>query len=149
MDRADLISGASLSLLGFLMIFVIIPLSTEEGMYFGLSPTFFPTLLTSFMTACALALTAQALFRMCSGLPSRQIAISGWNLLMFLVAAALGLGGVIAIDWFGTLIGGPALIAAFMIFLGERNLLRIVLTATIPVGLVYLLAIHVLGTPVP
>ncbi len=149
MDRADLIGGAGLALLGALMIFVIIPASTEEGMYFGLPPTFFPTLLTSFMTVCALGLTAQALFRMRRGVPSRPVPISRWNLLMFLVAAGLALGAVIAIDWFGILIGGPVLIAALMIFLGERNPLRIVLTATLPVGLVYFFAIYVLSTPVP
>lgn len=149
MDRADLIGGIGLALLGLLMVFVIIPQSTEEGMYFGLSPTFFPTLLTSFMVACALALTAQALFRILRRAPTRGVPISIWNLAMFLIAAGLALGGVIAIDRFGILIGGPALIAALMIFLGERGPLRILLTATLPVGLVYLLAIHVLGTPVP
>ncbi len=68
---------------------------------------------------------------------------------MFLLAAGITLGGVLLIDRFGFLIGGPALIAALMIFLGERSPLRIVLTATLPVGLVYLLAIYVLRTPVP
>lgn len=149
MDRADLIGGAGLALLGILMIFIIIPASTEEGMYFGLSPTFFPTLLTTFLTACALGLVAQSFVRMRRQAPSRPVPISGWNLLMFLCAAGLALGGVLVIDWFGMLVGGPALIAALMIFLGERNILRIALTATIPVGLVYLLSIHVLGTPVP
>jgi len=149
MDKADLIGGAGLALLGVLMIFVIIPLSTEEGMYFGLSPTFFPTLLTTFLTACALGLVAQSLFRLRRHAISRPVPISGWNLLMFLVAVGLALSGIIAIDYFGILIGGPALIGALMIFLGERNPLRIGLTATVPVGLIYLLAIYVLGTPVP
>lgn len=149
MDRADLIGGAGLALLGILMIFVIIPASTEEGMYFGLSPTFFPILLTSFLTACALGLVVQAAWRLRRQAPRRPLPISGWNILMFLVAGGLTLGGVIAIDRFGILIGGPVLIAALMLFLGERSPLRIVLTATLPVGLVYFFAMHVLGTPVP
>jgi hypothetical protein len=148
-DRVDLIGGVSLALLGFLMIFVIIPLSTEQGTYFGLSPTFFPTLLASFMTACALGLAAQALYRLYRCAPAKPVPISGWNLAMFLIAVALVTGGVVVIRWFGILAGGPALIAALMLFLGERSPLRIVLTATLPVGLYYLLAIHVLGTPVP
>jgi hypothetical protein len=75
--------------------------------------------------------------------------ISRWNLMMFGLAAILAIAGVAAIDLFGILFGGPALIAAFMLFLGERSLLRIILTATLPVAAVYLLALHVLGAPVP
>jgi Tripartite tricarboxylate transporter TctB family len=149
MDRADLIAGVALSLLGFLMIFIIIPLGTEEGTYFGLSPTFFPTVLTSFATAGALGLTAQALTRIYRRAPARRVPISGLNLVMFLVATGITLGGVLLIDRLGFLIGGPTLIAALMIFLGERSPLHIVLTATLPVGVVYLLAIYVLRTPLP
>jgi hypothetical protein len=149
MDRADLIGGAGLALFGLLMIFVLIPLGTEEGAYFGLSPTLFPTLLSTLLTVCALGQVAQSLVRIHRKATARPIPVSVWNLLMFLAASLLALGGVILIDWFGMLIGGPALIAILMIFLGERNPLRIILTATLPVGLVYLLAIHVLGTAVP
>lgn len=149
MDKADLIGGAGLALLGILMIFIIIPASTEEGMFFGLSPTFFPTLLTVFLTACALGLTAQAALRLWRKAPERSVPMTGWHLLMFFVAGGLTLGGIVVIDRFGMLIGGPVLIAALMVFLGERSPLRIVLTATLPVGLVYFFAMHVLGTPVP
>lgn len=149
MDRADLIGGAGLALFGFLLIFVLIPLGTEEGAYFGLSPTLFPTLLATLLTVCALGLVAQSLVRMRTKGTAEPFPISGWNLLMFIVAGSITLGGVLVVDWFGILIGGPALIAVLMIFLGERNPLRVVLTATLPVGLVYLLATHVLGTALP
>lgn len=149
MDRADLIGGAGLALFGLLMIFVLIPMGTEEGAYFGLSPTLFPTLLSSLLTVCALGQVAQSTIRIYRGAPARPIPVSVWNLLMFIVAGSLALGGVLLIDWFGMLIGGPALIAILMVFLGERNPLRLALTATLPVGLVYLLAIYVLGTAVP
>jgi Tripartite tricarboxylate transporter TctB family len=149
MDRADLIGGAGLALFGLLMIFVLIPLGTEEGAYFGLSPTLFPTLLSTLLTVCALGQVAQSLVRMRSKRAARPIPVSGWNLLMFIVAGSLALGGVLLVDWFGILIGGPALIAILMIFLGEMNPMRVVLTATLPVGVVYLLAIHVLGTALP
>jgi hypothetical protein len=149
MDRIDLVGGAGLALLGFLMIFVIIPLGTEQGSYYGLSPTFFPTLLAAFMTACALGLTAQAAYRIYRRAPSQPVPISAWNLAMFLTAIAIVTGGVVGIRWFGILVGGPVLIGALMIFLGERSPLHIVLTAALPVGLYYLLAIYVLRTPVP
>jgi hypothetical protein len=101
------------------------------------------------LTVCAFGQVAQSAVRIYKRAQPRPIPVSGWNLLMFLVASSLALGGVILIDWFGILIGGPALIAILMIFLGERNPLRIGLTATLPVGLIYLLATHVLGTALP
>jgi hypothetical protein len=149
MNKADLVGGAGLTFLGLLMIFVVIPLGTEEGMYFGLAPTFFPTLLASCLTLCAAGLAAQAWRRARENVETGPVALGRWNLLMFGLAAVLALMGVVAIDRAGMLIGGPALIAAFMLFLGERSLLRILLTATLPVLAVYLLALHVLGAPVP
>jgi hypothetical protein len=149
MDRADLIAGVALSLLGLLMIFVIIPWGTEQGSYVGLSPTFFPTVLTALATACAVGLTVQALVRIRRQAPPRPVPISGWNLLMFLLATGTVLGGIVLIDQAGFLIGGPVLIAAMMLLLGERSPLHIVVTATVPVGLVYALAIYVLRTPLP
>jgi len=149
MDRADLIGGVAIAAIGLLMIFVIIPATTVKGMYFGLAPTFFPTLLTACITICAGGLAAQSLYRMRKRSSPRRVPVTRWKLLMFLVAAAIAVGAVIVIDRFGILIGGPILIAAFMVFLGERNPLRILLTATLPVGFIYFLALHVLGTPVP
>ena len=149
MNKADLVGGVGLTVAGFPLIFVVIPLGTEEGAYFGLSPTFFPTLLTSLLTACAMGLVVQSLVRLRRNTHNRPAPISMWNLLMFAASAALALGGIVLIDMFGMLWGGPALIAAFMLFLGERNLVRLALTATLPVVLVYVLAIHVLSTPVP
>ncbi|MBZ8134468.1 tripartite tricarboxylate transporter TctB family protein [Afifella sp. IM 167] len=153
MDRADLIGGMAITAIGLLMIFVIIPATTVDGMYFGLAPTFFPTLLAACITVCAAGLVAQSLYRMRHGIlrsaARRRVALSRWKLLMFLLASAIALGGVLVIDWFGILIGGPVLIGTFMIFLGERSPLRVLLTATLPVGFIYVLALHVLGTPVP
>ena len=40
-------------------------------------------------------------------------------------------------------------VCALMLLLAERNPLRILATATIPVAAVYALAVHLLHTPVP
>ncbi|MEZ5935796.1 MAG: tripartite tricarboxylate transporter TctB family protein [Alphaproteobacteria bacterium] len=149
MNRADLVGGAGLTAAGLLLIFVIIPLGTEEGMYFGLAPTFFPTLLASCLTLAATALTLQAWLRLKKERGRRPGPIERWNVMMFGLAAALALGGVMMIDVFGMLIGGPVLIAAFMLFLGERHPVRILVTSVLPVLVVYVLALHVLGAPVP
>ncbi len=149
MNRADLIGGVGIAVLGLLLIFFIIPGTTASGMYYGLPPTFFPTVMATGLTASAVGLTVQALRRRARGIEGGPAPLSVWNLLMFLLAAAIAVAGVIAIDYLGILIAGPALIAAFMLFMGERSIIRLVLTATLPVAAVYLLARYVLHAPLP
>ena len=148
-ERADLAGGIALALAGLLLIFVIIPLQTEEGMYFGLPPTFFPILLSVGVTACSAALAIRAWLRLRSGRALQPMPLRLWNLVMFALSCALVVAGVVAIDFLGMIVGGPLLIAALMLFLGERGPLRILLTATLPVAAVYLLATHVLHAPFP
>ena len=149
MEKADLAGGVAIALFGILMIFVVIPLDTEEGMYYGLPPTFFPTLLCIGVTGCAVALAGRAWLRLRAGGAQRPMPIRPRDLLMFAISSGLVIAGAVIIDFAGIIVGGPLLIAAFMLFLGERNLLRIALTATLPVGAVYLLARHVLHAPLP
>lgn len=149
MERADLTGGIALAFAGLLLIFVVIPLDTEEGMYFGLPPTFFPTLLAVGMTGFAAALAAKAFLRIRTGAASAPFPMRARNLAMFAISAGLVVLGALVIDYAGMLAGGPLLIAAFMLFLGDRGLLRILLTSTLPVAAVYLLATHVLHAPLP
>lgn len=138
-----------LALLGVLLIFVVIPLDTEEGMYFGLPPTFFPTLLSVGLTLLAMALAAKAWMRLRSGGPRQPAPLRLRNLLMFCISGALVVAGAVIIDFFGMIVGGPLLIAAFMLFLGERSVIRVLATSTLPVAAVYLLATYVLQAPLP
>lgn len=149
MGKADFVGGVGIALFGILLIFVIIPLGTAKGEYYGLAPTFFPTLLAIGVTISAAFLAVQGWFKMRSGTDKRPMPITGWNFLMFLIAAALVTLGVAAIDYFGMMYAAPVLIAAFMLFLGEKNIIRIALTSTIPVAVVYLMATHVLRAPLP
>lgn len=149
MNRADLIGGIGITALGLLLIFVIIPQGTASGMYFGLPPTFFPTLMAVGLTGSAVGLIVHAWRRRGSSADDGPPPITLWNLLMFLLAAALAVTGVIAIDYLGIIYAGPALIAAFMLFMGERNAIRIVLTSSLPVAAVYLMARYVLYAPLP
>lgn len=149
MDKADLVGGIALFVFGVAMIFVGIPYGTTDGQFFGLSPTFFPTVIAVGLTLCAAALTAQAFVRVRAGGTGEPMPMRLWNIAMFILAALLTLGGVILIDVFGILVGGPPLVAALMVFLGERNIIRIVLTAGLCVATVYVLALYVLHTPLP
>lgn len=149
MYKVDLLSGVGLVLFGLLLIFLVIPMATEEGVHFGLPPTFFPILLSTGVVVCAAGLAIHSAYRMRTGAKSRPVPITRWNLVMFAASMALVLSGVIIIDLLNIIVGGPLLIAGFMVFLGERNLLRIAATSTIPVAAIYFLALHVLRTPLP
>lgn len=118
-------------------------------MYFGLPPTFFPTLLSVGLTLIAVALATKAWFRLRAGGALQQAPVRLRNLLMFCIAAALVVSGAVVIDFFGIIAGGPLLIAAFMLFLGERSAIRVLATSTLPVAAVYLLATYVLRAPLP
>jgi hypothetical protein len=153
MSKADFIGGLAIAAFGILLIFVIIPLGTEQGVYYGLSPTFFPTFMASGMTLCAVGLAFQGWQRLRAEAAAKSTPtphpVSRWNILMFLLAACIATAGVIAIDFIGMIYAAPVLIAAFLLFLGERNLIIIALTSTLPVALVYLMAAHVLRAPLP
>lgn len=149
MTRADLIGGLGLTVIGLVLVFFAIPFGTTRGQYFGLPPTFFPTLIATCLTLAAIALTLQAAARRRRGKAGAPLPVSGWTIAMLLTATALIVAGVVAIDHFGIVYAGPALIAGLMLFLGERGVVRIVLTSTLPVAAVYVLALHVLKTPLP
>jgi hypothetical protein len=149
MSKFDLIAGMVLALFGLALAFVVIPFGTEEGAYYGLSPTFFPTFLAVGITCSAIGLAAQGWLRVRQGNDTRAMPVTRWNLAMFLISAVLLIGSVVAIEYVGLVVAGPALIAAFSIFLGERNALRIGVAATLPVAVIYIMATHVLRTPLP
>ncbi|GGO53441.1 Tripartite tricarboxylate transporter TctB family protein [Roseovarius pacificus] len=149
MRRLDLFGGVFFTALGLVMIFVIIPWQTEEGMYYGLPPTFFPTLLAAGLTICAVGLTVQSLIRGRAGHEGRSAPISRWNLLMFGILVSAIFAGIVIIDLIGMLVGAPLLIAVLMLLLGERSAPHIMATAVLPVGAIYYLALYVLHTPVP
>jgi hypothetical protein len=101
------------------------------------------------LTASAAGLALRAWRRRARSDDDDALPITAWNLAMFVIAAALAVAGTVAIDYLGMLYAGPALIAALMLFMGDRGALRIVLTSTLPVALVYLMARYVLYAPLP
>jgi len=147
MRKADLIGGIGLFAVSLFLIFVAIPLETEEGTYYGLSPKVYPTVMASGMALCALGLVIQAFLHRHQD--DEPFPMTLWQFAMFLVASAIVLGTILLIGKFGIWAGGPALIAGLMVFLGERNLLVIGATCFLPVGLLHVLATYVLKAPLP
>lgn len=148
MRRADLVGGIGLLALSLLLVFVIIPAETAEGAYYGLSPLFYPTVMAAGIGVCAVGLIAQALLRP-AVYEGQVLELGPRRLGMFLLVSAIVLGGVIAIDVFGIWVGGPLLIGGVMLFMGERQPLRVLATAVLPVAVVHLLFTQVLHSPLP
>lgn len=148
MRRADLIGGGVLALLGLAMIFVIIPAETESGVWYGLSPYFYPTVMMTGIVVASLLLVLQA-WRRGKAYEGQVLALDRWRAGMAALAAAIVLAGILAIDHLGLWVGGPALIAGVMLFMGERRPLRLAATALLPVAVVHVLVTQVLQAPLP
>ena len=147
MRLTDLVCGIALLGLSLLMIFAVIPAETEEGVWHGLSPYFYPTVMMAGIAVASGFLALQAWRRRDPDEPEFPLSLR--QLAMFGLAAAIVLAGVLAIDFFGAWIGGPALIAGLMLFMGERRPIRLVATSVLPVAVVHALVLYVLGSPMP
>ncbi|MGE0768472.1 MAG: tripartite tricarboxylate transporter TctB family protein [Hyphomicrobiaceae bacterium] len=148
MRTSDII--AAVGLLGFvaLMAFVVIPNENTGGIWYGLSPYFYPMIMLAGVAISCVGLLVQAITR--PSLYTDQPNPIGLSQLgFFLLSIAIVLGGVFIIDRFGFWLGGPLLIAAMMIFMGERNPIRIVPVSVLTVAAAWALVTWGLKTPLP
>lgn len=139
---------AAIALLGFvaLMAFVVIPGENAEGVWYGLSPYFYPMVMLAGIAVSCIGLLVQALTRphLYDDQPN-PISLSQFG--FFALSIAIVLAGVLIIDRFGFWLGGPLLIAAMMIFMGERNPLRILPVSILTVAAAWALVTWGLKTP--
>ena len=149
MRRIDIV--AAIALLGFvaLMVLVIIPGESSEGVWHGLSPYFYPVVMLAGVGLSSVGLLVQALTDK-SAYNNQTTAPLTWSEFgFFLLACLLILGAVLVFHWLGTWAGGLALIAALMIFMGERNPLRIAAVAVPTIALTWVLVTWTLKIPLP
>lgn len=148
MRRADIVGGVIMLVFSISMIFVIIPAETMQGKWTGLSPYFYPTLMSGGIGVFAIGLLAQAAMRP-NYYTDQAVPLTALQFGMFLIVTAIVFAGVLAIDKFGVWIGGATTIAAVMLFMGERKPLIILPTALVPIVVVYLVVTYVLRSPLP
>lgn len=148
MRRADIVGGVMMLIFSISMIFVIIPAETMPGRWTGLSPYFYPILMSGGIGVFAIGLLAQATMRP-NYYTDQAVPLTARQFGMFLIVAAIVFAGVLAIDNFGIWIGGVLTITAVMWFMGERNPLIIAPTALVPIIVVYLIVTYVLRSPLP
>jgi hypothetical protein len=148
MRAVDLVCGAVLCALSLALIFIVIPADNPGGRWTGLSPYFFPIVVAGAIAFFSLALSVQAA-RQTYSAEEKSPPIAWSQLAMLLLAMAVIIAGVIGISRLGVWIGGPLLIAAIMLFMGERSPVFILPTAIIPVLVVHVLVNQFLGSPLP
>ena len=148
MRTVDLIAGAGLLIFCTLLAFVVIPAENSEGVWYGLSPYFYPMVMIAGVALSSIGLLAQAATKP-KLYEDQPNPLTWWQLGCFALVCVIILAGVLAIDWFGVWIGGPLLIAAVMLFMGERDPLRILPVSLITVAIVYAIVTYGLRIPLP
>lgn len=148
MRTVDLIAGIGLLSFVAVMVFVIIPAENSEGIWHGLSPYFYPTVMLVGIAVSSAGLVVQAALKK-SLYDDQPNTLTWWQLGCFLLLGAIILACVLVIDWFGLWIGGPLLIAAVMIYMGERKPLIIVPTGLATVAVVHVIVTYGLKIPLP
>lgn len=149
MRKIDIYSA--IGLLGFvaLMVFVIIPNESTEGVWYGLSPYFYPMVMLVGIALASVGLLVQALTR--PGVYENQpkVPISWAELGFFLLAFAIIFVSTLVLHWFGTWVGGFVMIAGLMLFMGELSPLRIVAVAVPTLVVNYAIVTWGLEIPLP
>ena len=136
-------------MLGLIVLFVILPLEAGGETWSGVSPLFFPALIASAFTLCSGGLLLQALLRPGAYKGMEEKPVRREHLGFFLLACAIIFAGVLLIHGIGILWGGPLLVAALMLFMGERNWLRILPISILPIVAIYFFVLRVLNAPLP
>ncbi len=148
MRRADICMATGLLFVGLLMLFVVIPSEADGDTWSGVSPLFFPTLIAAgFSIGCA-ALLARAILRP-RAYDGMEAPLKLENFGFFLLACGIVLAAVFLIHAVGFVWGGPVLVAALMLFMGERSFLRIVPMSVVPVLVIYFFVTKILNAPLP
>lgn len=149
MRRVDILS--SIGLLGFvaMMVFVIIPREAGGGVWHGLSPYFYPSVMLAGVALSSIGLLVQALLRPDTYVDQPETPLSWSELGFFLLACVLVFASVLVFHYFGTWAGGITLIAAIMVFMGERSPIRIAAVALPTLAVSYVVIVWGLKIPLP
>ena len=149
MRRIDIV--AAIGLLGFvaLMVFVIIPSESSEGVWYGLSPYFYPMVMLAGIALASIGLLVQALTRPGIYQDQPKVPLSREELGFFLIAFGIIFASTLVLHWLGTWAGGFVMIAGLMLFMGELNPLRIVAVAVPTLVVNYAIVTWGLKIPLP
>ena len=148
MRVVDLVAGTGILVAVAILAFVVIPAENSDGVWHGLSPYFYPAVMLTGIAVSSVALIVQAALKK-QLYEDQNNPVSWWQLGCFLALAVIILVSVLVVDWFGLWVGGPLLIAATMIYMGEVKPLRIVVVGLAAVAVVHVVVTYGLRIPLP
>ena len=142
---------AVIGLLAFVatMVFIVIPGENQGGIWHGLSPYFDPMVMLGGIALSSIGLLVQALTKPDVYAAQPSTPLTRAELGFFLLSFAIVLGAVAVWRWLGTWPGGIALIAGIMVFMGERNPLRIAAVAAPTLAVTWAIVTWALKIPLP
>lgn len=149
MRKVDIVAAVGLLAFVAVMLLVVIPGETSDGVWHGLSPYFYPVVMLGGIALSSIGLLVQALTRPSVYDDQPKVPLSRSELGFFLLALAIISAGVLALHWFGTWVGGVAIIAGLMLFMGELNPLRIAAVAIPTLAVTYAIVTWGLKIPLP
>lgn len=148
MRKVDIIASIVLIAFAGIVAFVVIPGENPGGVWHGLSPYFYPMVMLGGIALSSVGLLIQALTK--PGAYADQPMPMSWaELGFFALVSVIVLAGVLLIHWKGTWIGGPVLVAAVMIFMGELRPQRILPVAILTVAVTHVIVTYGLKIPLP
>jgi hypothetical protein len=148
--RAEIVAGAVFAALSLIAIFVLIPGYVPHKAEFGPTPAFFPTVSAVLIGLCGVGMVLHRLLRG----PQRQAAdapspISRANLIFLLVVGTVFVLTLAAMVWVGFIPAGIGLVAALMLYMGNRRWLVIAATAVLTPFFLYAVFTWGFGIPLP
>lgn len=148
MRKIDICAAIFLMGVVAVVVLAVIPAENTGGVWHGLSPYFYPAVMLGGIAVSSIGLLVQAWTKpdLYDDQPN-PVSLSHFG--FFLLSALVVLAGVVLIDKVGFLYGGPVLIAATMVFMGEKNPIRIVPVAVGTVAVIAAIASFGLKTPLP
>lgn len=156
MKTADIVSSALVTLFGMVLLLVIIPgwVPVESGPGFGLPATAMPNVAVGTATALAVLFFIYRVIDRHERTEAEAeddattpIERRSW---LFLLRAGLFLIAVTALfNWVGFLVAGPPTVGGFMLMMGEKRLLHVVVTAIGATAAIWLFFWQFLKFPLP
>lgn len=149
MRKVDIVAAIGLLAFVAVMVLVVVPGETSDGVWHGLSPYFYPMVMLGGIAVSSVGLLVQAVTRPASYDDQPKVPLSWSELGFFLLASAILFAGVLVLHWYGTWPGGIAIIAGLMLFMGEFNPLRIAAVAIPTLAVTYAIVTWGLKIPLP
>lgn len=153
MRKADIVSAGVAVVFGLLLLFVVIPIwvpGHEESGY-GLDARVMPIITATIFTVLAAGFAVSRLFlgrKVGAAVDSpAPISRANWR---FLLLTALFLTAMLALfEFAGFLVAAPLTVAGFMLGMGERRPVPVILTSVLAAGVIWLFFWQLLKFPLP